>query len=190
MGKDKFELYKNGETCVLRNGNTACFIRQAVDEDIFFSTAEEKMELKLEAGSRNYSEWQTYLVFEELMKSVFGRYILNDYLKYQSLPEDFIDLENKIITWHSDSGTDNVLKLRYLENAIKITITKEKGAAHSKGNIVRIRTAGSDYGYYYQEFLAFYRKLVALEGNINKDDSENNRGSVLDIKSYVKNRKN
>lgn len=170
MGKSKFELYRNEEMLRLQKGNTACLIRQAIDEDILFSTAEEEMVLELEAESRNHAEWQTYLVFEDLMKLIIGRYMLNDYDKYQQLPKDFIDLENRTIIWHSDSGTDNVLKLSYFQNKINITITKEKDAARSKGNIVRIRTNGSDYGWYYQEFLEFYRKLVALEANINKKE--------------------
>lgn len=172
--KKDFELCRNGDMLVLRAGNTACLIRQASDDDIFFSTAEEEMVLELEAGSRNHAEWQTYLVFEDLMKLIIGRYMLNDYGKYPHLPEDFIDLENRTIRWHSDSGTDNVLKLSYSQNKINITITKEKDAARSKGNIVRIRTNGSDYGWYYQEFLEFYRKLIALEANINKKETIDN----------------
>lgn len=174
MRKNDFELCRNGDMLVLRNGNTACLIRQASDDDIFFSTAEEEMVLELEAGSRNHAEWQTYLVFEDLMKLIIGRYMLNDYGKYPHLPEDFIDLENRTIIWHSDSGTDNVLKLSYSQNKINITITKEKDATRSKGNIVRIRTNGSDYGWYYQEFLEFYRKLVALEATINKKETIDN----------------
>lgn len=170
MGKSKFELYRNEEMFILQKGNTACLIRQTGDDDIFFSTAEEEMEMEIKLGSRNYAECQTYLVFESLMKSIIGRYMLNDYGKYQRFPEDFIDLENRTITWHSDSGTDNILKLSYADDKINITITKEKDAARSKGNIVRIRTNGSDYGWYYQEFLEFYRKLVELNGNINKEE--------------------
>ena len=33
--------------------------------------------------------------------------------EYSRLPKDFIYLENKVIIWHSDSGTDNLLKLEY-----------------------------------------------------------------------------
>lgn len=144
------------------------------DNDIFFSTAEEEMKIELKLESRNYNEWQTYLVFEGLMKSIIGRYMLKDYDEYSYLPEDFIDLENKTIIWHSDGGTDNVLKLSYAEDTINITILKAKDARRSSGNIVRVRTSGSDYGYYYQEFTEFYRRLVELERNINKEEISEN----------------
>ena len=73
------------------------------------------MEIELNLSSRNYSEYQTYIIFDYLMKTIVGRYILNGDNKkeYSSLPKDFIDLEKKVIIWHSDGGTNNVLKLEY-----------------------------------------------------------------------------
>lgn len=79
------------------------------------------------------------------MKSIIGKYILNDddKNKYSILPNDFIDLENKIITWHSDSEKNNVLQLQ-------------------------LRTNGSTYEDYYQEFERFFDELFsfAYQGNL------------------------
>ena len=127
--------------------------------------------MELSLSSRNYPEWQTYIVFEYLMKSIVGRYMLNgdNEKKYSRLPKDFIDLENKVIIWHSDSDTDNFLKLEYTENRnIKISIQKCKDSKEHYTNSVRIRTSGSGYEYYYQEFLEFFRHLISLEQRLNK----------------------
>ena len=129
------------------------------------------MNIELNLSSRNYSEWQTYIVFEYLMKTIIGRYILNEDNKkqYSHLPKDFINLENKVITWHSDSDTDNILKLEYSNDKnIKVTISKCKDDKEYHTNSVRIRTNGSEYGYYYQEFLEFFRNLLSLEEKLNK----------------------
>ena len=87
------------------------------------------------------------------------------------LPDDFIDFKNKVITWHSDSGTDNVLKFEYTDNrTIKISISKYEGSKDYHNNSVRIRTSGSEYGYYYQEFLEFFRHLLVLEQRLNNKE--------------------
>ena len=112
------------------------------------------MNIELSLSSRNYPEWQTYIVFEYLMKSIVGRYMLNgdNEKEYSRLPKDFIDLENKVIIWHSDSGTDNFLRLEYTENrTIKIAIQKCKDSKEHYTNSVRIRTSGSEYKYYYED---------------------------------------
>lgn len=129
------------------------------------------MNIELSLSSRNYPEWQTYIVFEYLMKSIIGRYMLNGDNKkeYSRLHKDYIDLENKTIIWHSDSGKDNLLKFEYTENrTIKITIQKCKDSKEHYTNSVRIRTSGSEYKYYYQEFLEFFRHLISLEQRLNK----------------------
>lgn len=120
-------------------------------------------------------KWQTYLIFEGLMKAVIGRYMLKDYAnrEYLNYPDDFINLDDGIITWHSDGNTDNVLKIAYVDDTIKISILKSEKANRSSGNIVRVRTSGSDYGYYFQEFLDFYQNLLNFEQSINVDSDSN-----------------
>ncbi len=111
-------------------------------------------EIELNGGS--------YIIFESLMKLIVGRFVLTgDYKdEFCMLPDDFIDLETKTITWHSDSGVDNVLKLQYDEKSIKLFIMKSKN--DNVVNTVRIRTDGSSYGYYYQEFEKFFKELYSF----------------------------
>lgn len=171
MEEKDFKISSRDHSIIVEKDTWAFTIYQSNDDDIWFSTSQEEMNIELNLSSRNYSEWQTYIVFEYLMKSIVGRYMLNgdNEKKYSRLPKDFIDLENKVIIWHSDSSIDNVLKLQYKDNSnIKITISKSKDSKEHHTNSVRIRTNGSEYGYYYQEFLEFFRHLVTLEQRLNK----------------------
>ncbi len=89
--------------------------------------------------------------------------------KCSLLPEDFVDLENKIITCHSDSGKDNILSLEYsYGRIIKVLISKCKDSKKYYNNSVRIRTSGSNYEYYYQEFLEFFKNSSLLGQSLNK----------------------
>lgn len=167
----KFKITRRNYDIIIQKENQGFSITQSNDADIWFSTSQEEMNMDLSLSSRNYHEWQTYIVFEYLMKSIVGRYMLNgdNEKDYSCLPKDFIDLENKVIIWHSDSGTDNFLKLEYTENRIiKITIQKCKDSKEHHTNSVRIRTSGSENEYYYQEFLEFFRHLTSLEQRLNK----------------------
>lgn len=171
MEQKNFKISRRNYAIIIQKDNQGFSITQSNDDDVWFSTSQEEMNIELSLSSRNYPEWQTYIVFEYLMKSIVGRYMLNgdNKKKYSRLPKDFIDLENKVIIWHSDSGTDNLLKLEYTENrTIKITIQKCKDSKEHYTNSVRIRTDGSEYEYYYQEFLEFFRHLISLEQRLNK----------------------
>lgn len=169
MEKNEFRISRVNGTIILEKENNGVAISQAVDDDIWFSTSQDELSLELRFSSRDYNEWQTYLVFENLMKTIIGRYMLNgDYQnEYSMLPEDFVDLENKTIIWHSDSGIDNVLKLEYDEKTIKISISISKDKKSYGNNAVRIRTSGSSYEYYYQEFTQFFHQLTILENRLN-----------------------
>ncbi len=136
-------------------------INKAPDNDIWFETKEELLTFDLSFSSIEFAEWQTYDVFYNLLKAIIGRYFLNgDNKEYSNLPKDFIDMENKVITWHSDSATDNVLQLQYIDDIIRIKLIK---SPLNKGeNKIRIRTNGSDYDRYHQEFTFFYNQLFIL----------------------------
>ena len=166
---EEFKIFKINGTIILEKDNNGVAISQTLDDDIWFSTSKDEFSFKLKLSSRDYEEWQTYLVFENLMKSLIGRYILNDDYQneYSMLPKDFIDLENKTIIWHSDGEIDNVLKLEYDEKTIKISISKCKKIKSNESNVIRVRTSGSNYEYYYKEFIQFYNQLVALEKRLN-----------------------
>ena len=170
-----FTIRRSNNSIILEKDNQIFFITQTLDDDIYFSTSQNELTFDLNFSSRNYSEWQTYIVFEYLMKSIIGRYMLNgdNNQEYSHLPKDFIDLDKKIITWHSDSGTDNILKFEYIDKKIiRISLIKDKHSKEHYNNSVRIRTSGSNYEYYYQEFLEFYRQLTMLEQRLNKPKEE------------------
>ena len=115
MADNNFKISKvNGTIFIEKNGEQLA-ISKLIDDDIFFSSSKDKLLLEISMRSRNHLEWQTYMIFENLLKSIVGRYMLNGDNKKENsrLPEDFIDLDNKIVTWHSDSGIDNVLRFSY-----------------------------------------------------------------------------
>ena len=170
MVDNNFKISKvNGTIFIEKNGEQLA-ISKLIDDDIFFSTSKDELLLEISMSSRNHSEWQAYMLFENLLKSIVGRYMLNGDNKKENsrLPKDFIDLDNKVITWHSDSGIDNILKFSYNENSITITMEKRKNSSNQENNSVRIRTSGSRYEYYYQEFSNFFDSLRNLENKLNK----------------------
>ena len=158
---EEFNIRRSNNALLLSKDEQTFSISKGVDDDIWFGTSEEETSLTIRLGSRNYLEWQTYLVFEKLMKSIIGKYILEDYQDdyFPRVPKDFINFENKTITWHSDSGTDNILTLHFDNHKITVTITKSKDAKEHTTNSVRIRTSGSEYDTFYQEFTEFYRQI-------------------------------
>lgn len=170
MESQEFNIKRSNNSLILSKDNEALSISKALDDDIWFSTNKEETSITLRLSSRNYHEWQTYQVFESLMKSIIGKYILEGYQEdtFNRLPKDFINFEDKIIIWHSDSGTDNVLTLHYENCKITITITKDKKAGNHITNAIRIRTSGSEYETFYQEFTEFFRRIWILEHELNK----------------------
>lgn len=164
----EFKISEAHGVILLEKDNNGVAIMRTRDGDVYFSTSKDEFEFELCFFSRNYEEFQTYSVFENLLKALIGRYILYDYQEeYSMLPKDFIDLGNKTITWHSDGGTNNVLRMKYDERTIKISISKSKNSIKTETNAIRIRTSGSDYENYYQEFISFFRQLTDLEHRLN-----------------------
>ncbi len=170
MEENKFNIKRSNNALILSKDNNSICIDKSLDNDIWFSTSNEETSITLRFSSRNFNEWQTYLVFESLMKSIIGKYILEDYKSdsFPRIPKDFINFENKTITWHSDSGTDNVLTLHFEDYKITITITKDKTVSSNHTNSVRVRTDGSEYDNFYKEFTDFFKKLWLLEKELNK----------------------
>lgn len=162
----KFKISSKRDTVVLEKEGKIFSVGESLDNDIWFTTSLDKLTLELSLSSRIYAEWQTYFVFERLMQSIIGRYILRSQ-EARMLPEDFIDFDNKIITWHSDSSLDNVLQLKFENDNIQISILKAKEAKSHNSNAVRIRVDGSEYSTYHQEFAHFYKELQELENKLN-----------------------
>ena len=170
MTETDFKISRVNGTIIIEKDGQGLAISQSVDEDIWFTTSKAELSLEISMYSRIYPEWQTYMVFEKLMKTIVGRYMLsgNNKDEYSRLPKDFVDFDSNIISWHSDSATENILKLGYNERTITISISKSKVASSHETNAVRIRTSGSRYEYYYQELLDFFRNLNDLEHRLNK----------------------
>lgn len=170
MESQEFNIKKTNNSIIISKDDASISINKALDDDIWFSTNKEESTITLRLASRNYHEWQTYQVFESLMKAIIGKYFLEGYddKTFSRLPNDFINIEDKTIIWHSDSGTDNVLTLHYEDYKITITITKDLTAGKHITNAVRIRTSGSEYETFYQEFTNFFSRIIILEHELNK----------------------
>ncbi len=164
----EFKISLINNTIILEKNNKKIAINKAPDNDIWFESNDDKISFELRYSSLESNEWQTFDIFNNLMKSIIGRFYLSgdNEKEFSTLPCDFINIETKTITWHSDSGTDNVLQLQYLEDIIKITITK--APKENAYNRVRIRTDGSNYDRYHQEFTKFYNELLIFAFKITE----------------------
>lgn len=163
MEDNKFTIKKRDNKFTLQKTNQVIEIWQSSDNDIWFETKEDKVEIELDSRSSDFCEFQFYAIFERLMKSIIGRYMLKDAKNScSSLPSDFIDLRNMTISWHSDGSMDNILGIDYNGETIKVSITKDKKDKISGSNKVRVRTNGSDYGTYYQEIIRFFKDIEGL----------------------------
>ena len=182
MATNYFIITRVEDVILIQKNNISIKIYQKSDNDIFFQTTSGDALIDL-SSSGNRAEFQIYKAFEALMKSMIGRYILNDYnnLNHSPLPNDFIDLSNKTITWHSDGSTDDVLTLTYHYNTISLSLAKSRVTKNSNNSTVRIRTNGSDYGNYYVEFLEFYRKLLGSAPELSIQEEIQNSQMELAI---------
>lgn len=164
MVENKFKINRFDGKVVLEKDNKKMVVSKTIDYDFWFYTNEDELVFELNVISSSYYEFSTHLIFESLIKSIIGRYFLTGEYKnmHSDLPEDFISLDDNTIIWHSDGSNDNVLKLEYNKSIIKVTISKSKDCNKNDKNSVRIRSNGSSYGFYYQEFIKFYDELLKL----------------------------
>lgn len=138
-------------------------ISKSYDGDIWFSSSDNDMEILI---GYDYDEFNLHCTFYDCMKRIVGNYILSGDSSdtFNLLPEDFIDLENKIITFHSDLGNNNSLKLQLVDNMISISLNNNSDNKSSKQGVkVRIRTSGSNYGNYYIELEKLYNELLMFK---------------------------
>lgn len=177
----EFKISLINNTIILTKDDKKFSINKAPDNDIWFESPEDNLSFDLRYSSREADEWQTFDIFNNLMKRIIGRYYLSDDNKteFSILPSDFINIESKTVTWHSDSGTDNVLQLKYLGDIIRVTITK--APKENIYNRVRIRTDGSDYDRYHQEFTKFYQELLIFAFKINEREKNQNQEEPTSI---------
>lgn len=169
MVDNNFNIKRVNNEIIIEKEGKKIIINQELDTDILFTAPEKESSIVLNMHSRNYSESQTHLIFKYLMKLIIGRYILNGDNKKENskLPKNFIDLDNNIITWYSDGSVDNRLELRHNEGIIKISIYRSNSFSYRDIGAVRIKTNGSRYERYCQEFIEFFRCLSDLEQTLN-----------------------
>lgn len=188
MEQGKLDFKGDDSHFVLEKDGQKISIWQTVDNDVWFGTKSDEVCIELR-DARDFKERALHRDFKEFMKSVIGRYLLEDSdMEFSNLPSDFIDLKNKTIIWHSDNGNDNLLKIVYDDNVVRIYIIR--GAkSKSTDTIVRVRTDGSDYMYYYQEFLNLFNEIkqinfiygVMKDANINLDYSKEDGGKQEEV---------
>jgi hypothetical protein len=162
---NNFKIKHGYNSVIIEKDGTIFSVEKGLDGDIWFNSAKANIKLPISFYSINQEEWQSYVIFENLMKSIVGRYVLNGDNEYGILPNDFIDLESKTITWYSDCGKDNKLQLQFGEKEIIVSITGDDNISDKTYNNaikVRIRTSGSSYECYYQEFERFFNELSSF----------------------------
>lgn len=177
------EIKKTDNTILFDNGLEQISIRKFVDDDICFECDKDNALFEIN-NSRDYKERQVYDVFRTLMFEMAGNYALDEYKDI--LPPDFMDFDNRIITWHSDSEKDNILKMTYSNERILLEIIKDIHAKDFNLNRVRIRTDGSDYSHYFEYFNVMFDKLGNLTENINELTVENMNSIYADDDSFFK----
>lgn len=159
MEQGKLSLRESNGSLFLEKDGQKISIWQTLDQDIWFGTKEDEVCLELDFRAREFKERSVYGTFRNLMRMLVGRYMLEDAnVEYSLLPSDFIDLENRVITWHSDSGNGCTLKLSYDDYVIRVTLSRGEKSKIGD-NVVRVRTDGSEYMRYYQEFVEFFSEL-------------------------------
>lgn len=62
MEKKDFKISRRNYDIIIQKDNQRFSITQSNDADIGFSTSKEEMNMELNLSSRNYHEWQTYIV--------------------------------------------------------------------------------------------------------------------------------
>lgn len=170
-----FEIKGDYNNITIEKNGAKYRIEKSPDGDIWFISYNDK-DLEINFYSNNIEEWNSYVIFERLIRLILGKYILYENKPFSSLPDDFVDLNNKSILWHSDGNNDNILKIQFKENLITISILRDKKINNRNTNNpikVRIRTNGSDYGNYYQEFKYFFDELVNFTIQINEMKKQN-----------------
>jgi len=160
------QVTKNDYNITIEKDGSHINVSWSIDNDIWFSSNEELVMIPIYYSSR---EMPLFNLLNSLMQSIVGKYVLDDEYKQDSLPHDFVDLDNKIITWHSDNDNNSSLELMYENNCITISLKGDP----KKGNSVRIRTNGSEYYYYYQLFEIFYRELLLIAKGIETEEPGN-----------------
>lgn len=157
---DNFNIRNSKGVVIIEKGSERIEISPMLVGDLRFASGQGGAVIELQ-NSFDVLESYTYSFFEELMKSIIGKYFFNgDYKNKESrLPEDFVNAKTKTIIFHCENGTNNTMKLEYNGQAIRISIGNDKGNRPNDRSVVCVKTKDSAYGYYHEEFWRFYRHL-------------------------------
>ncbi len=162
------KAFLNNFMCIEINyEDTIIIIDKTINNDIWFESNKSDITIEFNMYSHNTDEYYLFLSFEYLLKNILGRYVLYEDKKNKLLPVDFIDLKNKTITFHSNSEYDNILKIKFENQSIILSLSKCNYAGKNIKNCIRIKSQDSDYGIYYQDFLGFYSFLAKRIINLN-----------------------
>ena len=179
----RFEIQNINNDIIIIKDDSKIIIDKGCDGDIWFHSPNGNKELNISFYSRmEPEEGECYKILNSLMKSIIGRYMLDDERDW--LPEDFIDFDNKVITWHSDCDLEDVLQFQYTNKEIKIKVFRiDNMVDHEKPIRIRIRTTASPYCNYYEEIEEFYREINRFARNNTNQEKNNTKVLSLNNKS-------
>lgn len=142
------------------------------DQDVWFVSEYPNVTFEFDGDSENKVEYQLSQMLMTIIGKIIENYSVNSTLG-KNLPDDFIDLNRKKITLHSDGYNDNKLELLLSKDKkVVLSIIKDSKASINHNNAVRIRANGSKYQDYYKLFKEFY-KLLDQFRHILKEQKDN-----------------
>ncbi len=168
----RFEIQSIDNDIVIIKDNSKIIMDRGCDGDYWFHSPNGNTELNISFYSRmEPEEDECYKILNSLMKSMFGRYVLDD--DRDSLPDDFVNFEDKIVTWHSDCSLEDILQFQHSNKEIKIRIFKNDEIDYNEPIRIRIRTTASPYYNYYEEISKFYREIGKFARGVTNQDEQN-----------------
>ena len=173
---NSFSIKKSYGGTTIDKDDTSLSITRSATGDVYINASSdiELPVVRTWSSRRGVEETRVYNTFAKLMITIFGKYVLDDYNEeYNGLPEDFVDLENKTITWHSDGGGDSTIKLSAQKDVITISIVKDRDINNGDSSrIVRVRMDGSEYKNYNDFFVALYNDLLYLAEELERTNQD------------------
>ena len=167
-----FFLSKTEPIIKIETGEGVLEIVKDKDDNIVFKSDKNRLDLIINFYTEELEEWQSYHIFQEFFHRVVGRYYLDkdDEFSGPKIPEDFINAEERTITYHSDkTNLGNSLVLTSLDNKMMISLISSGPVRPAK---VTVSKKDSGYFGYYQEFNKLYRALCVIAPEQKENSSE------------------
>ena len=105
------------------------------------------------------AEARTYELLEETIYSLFAGTVLEGKETFSRLPQDFINLKEKKITWHSVATNHSTMELLYSPSDIQIHISSLKEENVVGFTNVIVGFGGSRYQHHYRSFTRLLENL-------------------------------